>query len=148
GHLLVRHGLRSDHGLPVARHERRGGDRDGGSLPRLPHDAHAHRGRARRALSVGGLAYDRRMESTFLGPFHVEIARTHSERRRGLTGRAHLEPGAGMLFPRARAIHTFGMRFPITVAFLDREHRAIGVKRVPPSRLAWNPRARHVLELE
>jgi uncharacterized membrane protein (UPF0127 family) len=66
----------------------------------------------------------------------------HRERTRGLRGR---EP-TPMLFTHARSIHTFGMRAPIVVAFLDRDLRVIGVTTVPPRRLTWSPHARHVLE--
>jgi uncharacterized membrane protein (UPF0127 family) len=82
-----------------------------------------------------------------LGPFRVEVARTMGERRRGLRGRNALAPGTGMLFPRARSIHTLGMRFAITAVFLDAELRVIQTRRLPPRRVAWNVRARHVLEV-
>jgi uncharacterized membrane protein (UPF0127 family) len=52
-----------------------------------------------------------------------------------------------MLFERARSVHTFGMREPIVVAFLDRDHRVMRVATVPPGRIVWALRARHVLEL-
>ena len=52
-----------------------------------------------------------------------------------------------MLFERARSVHTFGMREPILVAFLDRDHRVLRVTTVPPRRIVWSARARHVLEL-
>jgi uncharacterized protein len=79
--------------------------------------------------------------------WRVEIPESFAERRRGLLGRTELEPGAAMLFPRARAVHTVGMAFPISVVFLDRTSRVIGVVRAPPGkRVLWRPRARHVLE--
>jgi uncharacterized protein len=60
-----------------------------------------------------------------------------------------LEPGEGLWIYPTQAIHTFGMRFPIDVAFLDRRLR---IKRVyhqlAPFRwttLVWG--ARSVLEL-
>jgi uncharacterized membrane protein (UPF0127 family) len=71
------------------------------------------------------------------------VPATHRERARGLRGRAP----APMLLERARSIHTFGMREPILVAFLDREHHVIRVAIVPPRRLVWSLRARHVLEV-
>jgi uncharacterized membrane protein (UPF0127 family) len=49
----------------------------------------------------------------------VEVARTRSERRKGLLGRDGIE-GALMLAP-ARSVHTLGMRFDIDVAFLDKD---------------------------
>ena len=68
----------------------------------------------------------------------VEIPTTHRERARGLLGR----PPVPMLFERARAVHTFGMREAIVVAFLDRDHRVIRVATVPPRRIVWSVRAR------
>ena len=66
---------------------------------------------------------------------------------RGLHGRDTLTPGEALLIPRCRSVHTFGMRFPIAVAFLDARYRVIEVLRMPPGRLALpRLRARHVLE--
>jgi uncharacterized protein len=87
------------------------------------------------------------VETASFGPFRVLVACTSRERRRGLRGRDGIEPGCGILFPGARSIHTFGMRFPITVAFLDPDHRVIQARGVVPGRLVWNLRARHVMEL-
>jgi len=39
----------------------------------------------------------------------------------GLMGRGHLENNEGLWMARCRAIHTFCMRFPIDVVFLDRD---------------------------
>jgi uncharacterized membrane protein (UPF0127 family) len=73
----------------------------------------------------------------------VEVPMTPRERIRGLIGR----PPVPMLFERARSVHTFGMREPIDVAFLDRNHRVIRVTTVPPRRIVWSLRAHHVLEV-
>lgn len=40
-------------------------------------------------------------------------------RLKGLIGVAKLEDGEGLWMAHCRAIHTFGMRFPIDVVFLD-----------------------------
>jgi uncharacterized membrane protein (UPF0127 family) len=48
----------------------------------------------------------------------VEVAVTRRDRARGLMGREEFE-GALVLRP-CRQVHTFGMRFPIDVAFCDR----------------------------
>ena len=56
----------------------------------------------------------------------LEIASTRRERRRGLLGREGIE-GALLLKP-ARSVHTIGMRFPIDVAFCDRELAVIAVR--------------------
>ena len=56
----------------------------------------------------------------------LEIASTRNERRRGLLGRDGIE-GALLLKP-ARSVHTIGMRFPIDVAFCDRELAVVAVR--------------------
>ena len=87
------------------------------------------------------------MRRTILGPFSVEVAETRAERMRGLLGREGLLPEHAMLFQRTRSVHTFAMRFPVVVAYLDRDFRVLEVRLVRPNRLTANRRARHVLEL-
>jgi uncharacterized membrane protein (UPF0127 family) len=66
---------------------------------------------------------------------------------RGLLGRASLRSDEALLLPGSGSIHTFGMRFAISVAWLDAEARVIAVRRVPPGRVALpRRRAREVLE--
>ncbi len=79
----------------------------------------------------------------------VHVADTPGSRRVGLLKHQTLAPGEGLWIYPTQAIHTFGMRFPIDVAFLDRRLR---VKRVyhglVPYRLTslvWG--AKSVLEL-
>jgi uncharacterized protein len=67
---------------------------------------------------------------------------TRRERMRGLRGREQ----TAMLFECARSVHTFGMGAPIVVAMLDRGYRVLRVKTVPPRRIVWSPRGRHILE--
>jgi len=78
----------------------------------------------------------------------VEIADTSLERMRGLLGRNFLSPGHGMLLRPAGSIHTWFMRFPIDVCFLDRH--GLVVKVVPGMRswrMAWGGWCAHsVLE--
>jgi trehalose synthase len=68
-----------------------------------------------------------------------------------LLGLAHLDRedvGSGLLIPRCSSVHTFGMRFPLDLVFLDGDGRPCSVRRaVPPRRLAWDRRATAVLEL-
>jgi uncharacterized membrane protein (UPF0127 family) len=66
---------------------------------------------------------------------------------RGLLGRPGLDPGHAMLLERANSVHTFGMRFPILVAFLDRDYRVLQTRVLRPGRIVRNGRARHTLEL-
>ena len=68
-----------------------------------------------------------------------------------LLGLALLDPGRagqGLLIPRCRSVHTFGMRFAIDVVFLDRARRPIASRRgVRANRIVRDPRAVAVLEL-
>ncbi|GAA1513883.1 hypothetical protein GCM10009730_18800 [Streptomyces albidochromogenes] len=77
----------------------------------------------------------------------VEIAASRRARTRGLLGRDGIA-GAMLLTP-ASSVHTFGMRFTLDVAYLDRDFRVVAVRRMPPGRLGLpRLRARHVLEAE
>ncbi len=77
----------------------------------------------------------------------LELAETRRSRRRGLLGRDGIE-GALLLRP-ARSVHTLGMRFPLDVAWCDRELRVLRVARLPRHRLSRPVlRSRAVLEAE
>jgi len=66
---------------------------------------------------------------------------------RGLRGHAPPGPREAMLFRRCRSIHTFGMKEPISVVFLDGWMRVVEVRRSRPGRLVVaRRRSRHVLE--
>jgi uncharacterized membrane protein (UPF0127 family) len=75
----------------------------------------------------------------------VEVAEDRRTRVRGLLGRDGIE--GAMLFPRDAGVHTLRMRFPIDVAFLDKECRVVDVAMMRPGRIG-RPRlkARSVLE--
>ncbi len=69
-------------------------------------------------------------------------------RMRGLLGRSQLGAGEGLLLKPASSVHTFFMRFPIDVVFIDREGRVTRVVRaLRPWRVAGSRRACAVLEL-
>jgi uncharacterized membrane protein (UPF0127 family) len=54
----------------------------------------------------------------------------------------------GLLLPRARSVHTFGMRFALDLIWIDPRGRPIRVDlAVPPGSVRCCPRARAVLEL-
>ncbi|MFJ4202365.1 DUF192 domain-containing protein [Streptomyces sviceus] len=77
----------------------------------------------------------------------LETATSYRARTRGLLGRDGVE-GALLLSP-ASSVHTFRMRFPIDVAYLDRGLRVIAVRTMRPGRLGLpRVRSRHVLEAE
>lgn len=75
----------------------------------------------------------------------LEIASSYRARTRGLLGRDSLT-GALLLTP-ASGVHTWRMRFPIDVAYLDRHFTVLTVRTMRPGRLGLpRIRARHVLE--
>ncbi|MFE6196508.1 DUF192 domain-containing protein [Streptomyces sp. NPDC057838] len=75
----------------------------------------------------------------------LEIAASYRARTKGLLGRDAVD-GAILLSP-ASSVHTFRMRMPIDVAYLDRELRVIAVRTMRPGRLGMpRLRARHVVE--
>jgi uncharacterized membrane protein (UPF0127 family) len=78
----------------------------------------------------------------------VEIAATRRTRRRGLLGRARLEPGAALVLAPCVAVHTAFMQFAIDVAFVTRAGRVVhAVERMPPWRMAMAPGAYAVIEM-
>jgi hypothetical protein len=77
----------------------------------------------------------------------VEVAGRTGGRMRGLLGRDGLE--GALLLPHEPGVHTFGMRFAIDVAFLDRRSVVLEVVRMAPGRFGRpRLRARSVLEAE
>lgn len=76
-------------------------------------------------------------------------AETSAERRRGLLGRDQLDPDEGVYIVPCEWIHTFGMKFPIDVAFLAADGRVLAVHHgLRPNRLSKIAlRAEGVLEL-
>jgi uncharacterized protein len=65
----------------------------------------------------------------------------------GLAWLRSMPPGHALLIPDCRSVHTFGMRFPLDVAFLDSRGRELRVeRRVGPRRLLVCPGAYAVLE--
>lgn len=71
------------------------------------------------------------------------------ERGRGLLWRKPLDASLGeaLLIPRCASVHTFWMRYPITVIFLDRDRRIMRIALdVKPSRVLAQRGAAFVLE--
>jgi len=67
---------------------------------------------------------------------------------RGLLGRKELPSGEGILLKPSGSVHTFFMRFPIDVVFLDRELRVVAIAPdVPPWRMRGARGAKAVVEL-
>jgi uncharacterized membrane protein (UPF0127 family) len=78
----------------------------------------------------------------------VPMATSYVSRLLGLSWLRRERAGAGLLIPRCRSVHTFGMRFPLDVLFLDADGRVIEHRKCVPSRRFVRHRAAAaVLEL-
>jgi uncharacterized protein len=69
----------------------------------------------------------------------AEVARDGRDRRRGLLGRDAFE--GAFVIRHCRNVHTFGMRFPIDVAFCDAAGTVLRTCSLPPWRVSpivWN----------
>jgi uncharacterized protein len=72
----------------------------------------------------------------------VDVPTTRRERMRGLLGRSDLDPGRALLIRRTGCVHTFGMRFAISVAWLDSGAAVVRVTDMRPRRVSrprWRP---------
>ena len=70
------------------------------------------------------------------------------EKMRGLLGRAPLTEGEGLLIDSCAMVHTFGMRYPLDLAFLDPDGRVCKlVSGLVPARCAGSIAAEATLEL-
>jgi len=77
----------------------------------------------------------------------VELASTRETRRKGLLGRESLSAEAALVLAPCCSIHTAFMRFPIDVAFVDRDGRVIRfVRDLKPWKIAVSLRARAAIE--
>jgi hypothetical protein len=76
----------------------------------------------------------------------VVVARSLRARLLGLALRRR-PPAHALLLPRCRSVHTFGMRFPLDLIWLDRDGRVLRVdEAVPPWRVRSCRHAAAVLE--
>src|ERR1700739_783910 len=78
----------------------------------------------------------------------LEVAGSGPKRSKGLLGRKGLGPGEGLWIIPCEAVHTFFMKFPIDLVYLDRKHRVKKTSaNVPAWRLSACLSAHSVLEL-
>ncbi len=78
----------------------------------------------------------------------IPVAKDFRTRLLGLSWRSRERAGPGLLIPRCSSVHTFGMRFPLDVYFLDAEGRVLSARRrVPPRRVLWQRGASAILEI-
>jgi uncharacterized membrane protein (UPF0127 family) len=79
----------------------------------------------------------------------VLLADTWLLRLRGMLGRPEPMAGEGLLLTPCQSVHMYGMRFPLDVAFMNRDGVIVAAYRsLPPgSRSRWHRDAAHALEL-
>ena len=78
----------------------------------------------------------------------MEVADSAAKRNKGLLGREQLAPGEGLWIIPCESVHTFWMKFPIDLIYLDRKNHIKKLRgSVPPWRLSACLSAHSVLEL-
>jgi hypothetical protein len=78
----------------------------------------------------------------------LEVADNAKTRGKGLLGRSELPAGAGLWIVPCESVHTFFMRFPIDLVYLDRSRKVRKVREaVPAWRVSACLTAHSVLEL-
>ncbi len=79
----------------------------------------------------------------------VQLANGWWSRLRGLLGRRPLAEGEGLMLVPCRAVHMFGMRYPVDVAFVDRTGGVVATYHclAPGSRSKWHRGAVAALEV-
>ena len=78
----------------------------------------------------------------------AELADTSATRRTGLLKHERLEPGEGLWIVPCESVHTFFMKFPIDLVYLDKRRKVKKVRHaVPAWRLSACLLAHSVLEL-
>ena len=77
----------------------------------------------------------------------VEVADTSEKRRTGLLKHERLEPGEGLWISPCESIHTFFMKFPIDLVYLDKKRKVRKVRHaVKPWRLSMCLTAHSIME--
>lgn len=78
----------------------------------------------------------------------ADIADTSAKRRTGLLKHTGLAAGEGLWIVPCEGVHTFGMKFPIDVLFLDKKKKVLKVRgNMAKSSMALSLLAHSVLEL-
>jgi uncharacterized protein len=105
--------------------------------------------RPRRQRTWGSVEARRlsRLPRAEVGGVRLPVAVDRRSRLLGLAGLHREQATPGLLIPDCACVHTFWMRFPLDVRFLDR-HGALLAERlaVPPRRIVYRQGAEMVLE--
>jgi len=76
------------------------------------------------------------------------IANTSQTRRTGLLKHQSLAPGEGLWIAPCEAVHTFGMKFPIDVLYLNKKKKVVKIREnMGRARMSFCLTAHSVLEL-
>lgn len=76
------------------------------------------------------------------------LANTSATRRTGLLKHESLQDGEGLLIVPCEGVHTFGMKFPIDVLYLNKKRVVLKIKpEMPRRRMSFCLSAHSVLEL-
>lgn len=79
---------------------------------------------------------------------HAEVADQAASRNKGLLGRTNLNLGEGLWIVPCESVHTFFMKFPIDLVYIDRSKRVKKVRSsVGPWRLSACFSAHSIIEL-
>ncbi|HEY1284790.1 MAG TPA: hypothetical protein VGF04_01760 [Solirubrobacterales bacterium] len=88
-----------------------------------------------------------RLPTVEIGGVVVPVASDARSRLLGLALLDRSEAGHGLLIPGCASVHSYGMRFPLLLAFLDEESRLLSLRFLPPRRFARHRGAAAVLEI-
>jgi uncharacterized protein len=89
----------------------------------------------------------RGLPRTVVGGAAYPVATTRRARLLGLALLDRARAGPGLVIPRCRGVHTFGMRFALDVAFLAEDGSVVAARKgVPPGRIVHEAGAHVVLE--
>ena len=78
----------------------------------------------------------------------ADVADTSAKRRTGLLKHERLEPGEGLWIVPCESVHTFFMKFPIDLVYLDKRKKVKKVRHaVPAWRMSACLTAHSILEL-
>ena len=80
---------------------------------------------------------------------NVDVSDTLFKRMKGLLGKSEMQNGESLWIKPCMSIHTFWMKFPIDVIFLNKKNHVVAtIKNLKPNRLTrLYPKAVSVLEL-
>lgn len=99
-------------------------------------------------MQCGQVQFLRRDDQLLATPLQVEKTETALERTRGLLGKPAMSDNQGFWIAPCNSVHTFGMRYPLDIVYLDRQQQISRIKpHLKPFRVSWYLLARSVIEL-